>query len=72
MSVVRYGKRDGRQRYKCKDCLKLSCDLTNSPMYSSKKADKWISFIEFVEAHQPVFPYNLNIHFPIQCLVEMT
>lgn len=46
MSVVRYGKRNGRQRYKCKDCLKMSCDLTNSPMYRSKKADKWIAFIE--------------------------
>jgi transposase-like protein len=46
MSVVRYGKRDGRQRFKCKDCLKLSCDLTNTPMYRSKKAGKWISFIE--------------------------
>ena len=33
MSVVCYGKRNGRQRYKCKDCLKLSCDLTNSPLY---------------------------------------
>lgn len=45
-SVVRHGKRDGRQRYKCKDCHKLSSDLTNSPMYRSKKADKWIPFIE--------------------------
>lgn len=44
--MVRYGKRDGRQRYKCKDCHKLSSDLTNSPMYRSKKADKWIPFIE--------------------------
>ena len=42
MSVVRYGKRNGRQRYKCKD----SCDLTNSPMYRSKKADKWIANTE--------------------------
>lgn len=46
MSVVLYGKRNGRQRYKCKDCLKFSCDLTNSPMYRSKKVDKWIAFIE--------------------------
>lgn len=46
ISVVRYGKREGRQRYKCKDCLKLSSDLTNSPMYRSKKAEKWVSFIE--------------------------
>src|SRR6476620_2502684 len=45
-SVVRYGKRDGRQRYKCKDCHKLSSDLTNSPMYRSKKVEKWIPFIE--------------------------
>ena len=36
-SVVRYGKRDGRQRYKCKDCYKLSSDLTNSPMVSFEK-----------------------------------
>jgi transposase-like protein len=45
-SVVRHGKRDGRQRYKCKDCNKFSSDLTNSPMYRSKKTDKWIPFIE--------------------------
>lgn len=45
-TVVRYGKRDGRQRYKCKDCDKLSNDLTNSPMDRSKKTDKWIPFIE--------------------------
>ena len=44
--VVRYGKRNGRQRYKCKDCFKISNDLTNSPMYRSKKADNWITFIE--------------------------
>ncbi|CAH0284269.1 hypothetical protein SRABI96_04067 [Peribacillus sp. Bi96] len=46
MLVVRYGKREGRQRYKCKDYLKLSNDLPNSPIYRSKKADKWVSFIE--------------------------
>lgn len=46
VSVVRYGKRNGRQRYKCKDCFKISNDLTNTPLYRSKKANKWITFIE--------------------------
>ncbi|WP_419880493.1 transposase [Peribacillus sp. B-H-3] len=45
-SVIRYGKRDGRQRYRCKDCNKLSSDLTNTPLYRTKKADKWLLFIE--------------------------
>ncbi|MGM0879278.1 MAG: IS1595 family transposase, partial [Bacillota bacterium] len=46
VSVVRFGKRNGRQRYKCKDCFKISNDLTNTPLYRSKKANKWITFIE--------------------------
>ena len=47
--IWKYGKYDGKQRYKCKskDCGKTFCDRTLSPMYCSKKGiDKWIEYMK--------------------------
>lgn len=44
--VVRFGKYIGRQRYKCKCCRKTFSDMTNTPLYRSRKGDEWITFIE--------------------------
>ena len=43
--VVRNGKRNGVQRYLCRNCKKSFCDLTNSATYRSKKTlDKWLKY----------------------------
>jgi transposase-like protein len=44
--VVRYGKFNHRQRYKCKDCLRTFSDLTHTPLSKTRYSDKWITFIE--------------------------
>lgn len=43
--VVRNGKRNGVQRYLCRNCHRSFSDLTNSATYRSKKAlDKWLKY----------------------------
>lgn len=46
VQVVRFGKYNGRQRYKCKACYKTFNDLTNTILYRTRKGNKWIAFIE--------------------------
>ncbi|MED4750815.1 IS1595 family transposase [Brevibacillus choshinensis] len=44
--IVRFGKYSGRQRYKCKCCLKTFNDMTNTALYRTRKSNEWIAFIE--------------------------
>ncbi|MCC5909276.1 MAG: IS1595 family transposase [Clostridiaceae bacterium] len=44
--VVRFGKYNNRQRYKCKSCNKTFSDFTRTPLYKTKHPGKWIRFIE--------------------------
>ncbi|MCM3671979.1 IS1595 family transposase [Mesobacillus maritimus] len=44
--VVRFGKYNGRQRYKCKDCGKTFSDLTNSPLQGTHYPERWLKFID--------------------------
>jgi transposase-like protein len=44
--VVRYGKSQGRQRYKCKACRKTFNDMTNTLLYRTRKGNQWIGFVE--------------------------
>jgi transposase-like protein len=45
-SVVRFGKYNGSQCYKCKDCGKTFSDLTKSPLQGTHYPEKWIKFID--------------------------
>lgn len=43
--IIKYGKKSGIQRYKCKECSKTFSDVTNSPFYRSKKTlGKWLVY----------------------------
>jgi len=44
--VVRFGKVKGRQRYRCKSCLKTFTDTTNTVLYRTRKGDEWITFVD--------------------------
>ena len=44
--IVRYGKSQGRQRYKCKACCKTFIDTTNTAIYRTRKNKEWITFVE--------------------------
>lgn len=44
--VIRHGKFNNRQRYKCKNCNKSFSDFTNTPLYRTRYPDEWIKFIE--------------------------
>ncbi len=44
--VVRFGKYNGRQRYRCKCCSKTFTDTTNTVLYRTRKGDEWITFVE--------------------------
>ncbi|SDK00337.1 Transposase [Natronincola ferrireducens] len=44
--VMRFGKYNNRQRYKCKSCNKTFNDFTHTPLYKTKHPEKWIRFIE--------------------------
>lgn len=43
--VVRFGQYKGRQRYRCKECLKTFSDLTNTPLKQTHYPEKWVTFI---------------------------
>ena len=46
-AVCRYGKYNGKQRYKCNKCNRTFTDFTNSPCYNSKKPlNTWIQYIK--------------------------
>jgi transposase-like protein/IS1 family transposase len=44
--VVRFGKNNGRQRYRCKSCRKTFSDTTNTFLYRTRKGNEWITFVE--------------------------
>lgn len=44
--VVRFGKYNGRQRYRCKCCSKTFTDTTNTVLYRTRKGDEWIIFVD--------------------------
>ncbi|MGG3736811.1 IS1595 family transposase [Aeribacillus pallidus] len=44
--VVRFGKYNGRQRYRCKCCGKTFTDTTNTFLYRTRKGNEWIKFVE--------------------------
>lgn len=44
-NVVRFGKYNGRQRYRCKCCSKTFTDITNTVLYLTRKGNEWITFI---------------------------
>lgn len=47
VEVTKYGKRNGRQRYICKNCGKTFSDTSGTVMYHSKlPIKKWIDFIQ--------------------------
>lgn len=46
---IKYGKFNGIQRFKCKECGKTFSTVTNSIWsYSKKSPEKWIKFIELI------------------------
>ncbi|WP_032122665.1 IS1595 family transposase [Clostridium amazonitimonense] len=46
--IIRYGiNRSNKQKYKCKNCFKVFCNMTNSPMsYSKKSVTQWIQYLK--------------------------
>lgn len=44
--INRYGKVNGRQRYRCKACQKTFMDTTNTILYRTRKSNEWIIFVE--------------------------
>jgi transposase-like protein/IS1 family transposase len=44
--IVRFGKYNGRQRYRCKCCNKTFTDTTNTVLYRTRKGDEWITFVD--------------------------
>ncbi|MGF9711426.1 IS1595-like element ISPana1 family transposase, partial [Paenibacillus naphthalenovorans] len=44
--VVRFGKYNGRQRYRCKCCGKTFTDTTNTVLYRTRKGNEWITFVD--------------------------
>mgnify|MGYP003461922340 FL=1 len=43
--VNRYGKANGRQRYRCKACRKTFTDTTNTILFRTRKGNEWIIFV---------------------------
>lgn len=44
--VVRFGKYNGRQRYRCNCCNKTFTDTTNTVLYRSRNGNEWITFVD--------------------------
>lgn len=44
--IYRHGSDKGRQRYRCRTCLRTFNDFTNTPMQRTKLPDKWLQFLE--------------------------
>lgn len=44
--VVRFGKYNGRQRYRCTSCRKTFTDTTNTVLFRTRKGDEWITFVD--------------------------
>lgn len=44
--IIKHGKRNDIQRYKCKDCSKVFSERTNSALYNTKiPVEKWLMYI---------------------------
>ncbi len=48
LNIIKNGRNSlKRQRYKCKDCGRIFCDFTNSPIsYSKKPIESWVQYIK--------------------------
>ena len=46
MGENRFGKVNGRQRYRCKACRKTFTDTTNTILYRTRKGNECITFVE--------------------------
>ncbi len=44
--VIRNGKPNGRQKYKCNDCTRIFSDQTHTPFRGTHYPDKWLPFME--------------------------
>lgn len=44
--VVRFGKYNGRQRYRCKSCRKTFTDTTNTVLFRTRKGNEWVTFVD--------------------------
>ena len=44
--INRFGKVNGRQRYRCKARRKTFMDTTNTILYRTRKGNEWITFVE--------------------------
>ena len=55
ISVVKNGHKDGRQRFKCKDCKKTFGDTYNTIFYRSKLSeDKWFKLLDYIIINCPI------------------
>ena len=45
-AIVRYGKRRGVQRYKCKECRSYFTDLAGSALHRVRRRDLWLDFCQ--------------------------
>ena len=46
-TICRFGKYNGKQRYRCNSCNRTFTDFTNSPSYNSKKPlNLWIQYVK--------------------------
>jgi transposase-like protein len=43
---VRFGRYNGRQRYRCKCSSKTFTDTTNTVLYRPRKGEEWITFVD--------------------------
>lgn len=49
VDVQRWGRRNGRQRYRCKDCVRTFNDLTGTPFAHSRRPwDLWLAYAELM------------------------
>jgi transposase-like protein len=46
--VIRFGHFKGRQRWRCKSCLKTFSDYTLSPLFKTRYPDKWIEYVWYM------------------------
>lgn len=52
VGIKKHGKKDGRQRYRCKDCGKTFIETSNTMLYRSKlTAEQWKKLIEGIVQH---------------------
>lgn len=63
VKTIKFGTRNGRQRYICKDCRKTFGDTNGTPVYRSKlSANKWIDFLIMTFQGESVRSISRNLH----------